>query len=103
MRIVENNLEDPEFNVQVLIREIGMSQSVFYRKLKSIAGLSAIEFIRDVRLRRAAQLLLHTKMRISEISLKVGIEDVKYFRKVFQRRFNMTPKDYAEKNRDHVS
>ncbi len=98
MNVVEKNLEETSFSVQVLIREMGMSQSVFYRKLKSITGLSAIEFITDIRMKRAAQLLLESDLRISEIAYKVGVEDVKYFRKIFRQRFGISPSEFANKN-----
>ena len=60
VKVVEANLTEPEFNVQVLVREMGMSQSLLHRRIKSPTGQSAAEFIRDVRLRRAAQLLAST-------------------------------------------
>ncbi|WP_324673852.1 response regulator [Hymenobacter sp. GOD-10R] len=99
MTIVEKHLDDSEFNVQVLVREVGMSQSVFYRRIKSITGQTVVEFIRDVRMKRAAQLLAHTQMRVSEVAFQVGIEDAKYFRKAFQKIFNVSPSEYAKQHR----
>jgi AraC-like DNA-binding protein len=78
---------------------MAMSQSVFYRRIKSITGQTAVEFIRDVRLKRAAQLLAQTTMRVSEIAFEVGIEDAKYFRKAFQKLYSLTPSDYARQHR----
>jgi signal transduction histidine kinase/ligand-binding sensor domain-containing protein/DNA-binding response OmpR family regulator len=102
MRIVENNIENPEFNVQTLIREAGMSQSVFYRRIKNTTGLSAIEFIRDIRLKLAAQLLAKGSLRVSEVSIRVGIDDIKYFRKVFHQRYHMSPAEFAKKYHTEV-
>jgi signal transduction histidine kinase/ligand-binding sensor domain-containing protein/DNA-binding response OmpR family regulator len=99
MSAVERHLGDAEFSVQVLAREMAMSQSVFYRRIKSITGQTAVEFIRDVRLKRAAQLLAQTTMRVSEIAFEVGIEDAKYFRKAFQKIYGLTPSDYAKQHR----
>ncbi|RYF07267.1 MAG: response regulator transcription factor [Deltaproteobacteria bacterium] len=99
MSTVEKHLHDAEFSVQVLVREMAMSQSAFYRRIKSITGQTAVEFIRDVRLKRAAQLLTQTTMRVSEIAFEVGIEDAKYFRKTFQKTYNLTPSDYARQHR----
>jgi signal transduction histidine kinase/ligand-binding sensor domain-containing protein/DNA-binding response OmpR family regulator len=99
MGTVEKHLHDTEFSVQVLVREMAMSQSAFYRRIKSITGQTAVEFIRDVRLKRAAQLLAQTTMRVSEIAFEVGIEDAKYFRKTFQKTYNLTPSDYARQHR----
>ncbi|QKG56305.1 response regulator [Hymenobacter sp. BRD128] len=99
MGVVEKHLGDSEFSVQVLVREMAMSQSVFYRRIKSITGQTAVEFIRDVRLKRAAQLLAQTTLRVSEVAFEVGIEDAKYFRKAFQKIYNCTPSDYARQHR----
>lgn len=99
MSVVEKHLGDSEFSVQVLVKEMAMSQSVFYRRIKSITGQTAVEFIRDVRLKRAAQLLAQTTMRVSEIAFEVGIEDAKYFRKAFQKLYSLTPSDYARQHR----
>ncbi|MBC6989038.1 two-component regulator propeller domain-containing protein [Hymenobacter sp. BT491] len=99
MGVVEQHLDDPEFSVQVLVREVGMSQSVFYRRIKSITGQTAVEFIRDVRMKRAAQLLAQTTMRVSEVAFQVGIEDAKYFRKTFQKIYSLSPSEYAKQHR----
>jgi len=99
MHVVEQHLGDADFSVQVLVREMGMSSSVFYRRIKSITGQTAVEFIRDVRLKRAAQLLTSTTMRVSEVAFEVGIENAKYFRQVFQKLFGMTPSEYARQQR----
>ena len=99
MHIVEQHLGDPEFGVPVLVREMAMSSSVFYRRLKSISGQTVVEFIRDVRLKRAAQLLTQTTMRVSEVAFEVGIENAKYFRQVFQKLYGTTPSEYAKQHR----
>ncbi|SEJ01505.1 Signal transduction histidine kinase [Dyadobacter koreensis] len=99
MKVVEENLTNPDFNVQVLVSAMGMSQSVFYRKIKNITGQSVIEFIKDIRLKRAAQLLTNPNARISEIALMVGIEDPKNFRTSFQKLYNVSPSQYAKDHR----
>jgi len=99
MQLVEQHLEDPEFNVQALVREIGLSQSVLYRRIKTITGQTVIEFIQDVRMKRAAQLLRESRLRISEVAYKVGIENVKRFRTLFQKLYQATPQEYARQHR----
>ncbi|GAC1370265.1 MAG: two-component regulator propeller domain-containing protein [Hymenobacter sp.] len=99
MRVVEANLTDPDFNVQVLTREMGMSQSLFYRRVKSITGQSVVEFIRDIRMKRAAQLLASTPMRVSDVAYQVGLQDLKHFRTVFQKLFSLSPSEYAKQHR----
>ncbi|WP_022824503.1 hybrid sensor histidine kinase/response regulator transcription factor [Hymenobacter norwichensis] len=99
MSVVERHLDDSEFSVQVLVKEMAMSQSVFYRRIKSITGQTAVEFIRDVRMKRAAQLLANTQLRVSEVAFQVGIEDAKYFRKAFQKIYTLSPSEYAKQHR----
>lgn len=99
MCIVELHLEDPEFNVQALVQEIGLSQSVLYRRIKTITGQTVIEFIQDVQMKRAAQLLRESRLRISEIAYKVGMENVKRFRSTFQKLYQTTPVEYAKQHR----
>ncbi|WP_188929531.1 hybrid sensor histidine kinase/response regulator transcription factor [Dyadobacter endophyticus] len=96
MKIVETNLTNPEFNVQALVSQMAMSQSVFYRRIKSLTGQSVIEFIKDIRLKRAAQLLKSPHMRISEVAFLVGIEDPKNFRVSFQKLYGSSPSRYAK-------
>ena len=99
MRAVEQHLDDPAFGVQVLASDMCMSQSVLYRRVKQITGQTTVEFIRDVRMKRAAQLLTHSQLRISEIAFQVGVENVKYFRKTFQKIYGMAPSEYAKQHR----
>ncbi|CAN5334640.1 two-component regulator propeller domain-containing protein [soil metagenome] len=100
MHIVETHLTDPDFAVPVLVREMGMSQSAFYRQIKAITGQSVVEFIRDVRMKRAAQLLATSTLRVSEIAHQVGFEDLKYFRKTFQTLYTLSPSEYARQHHE---
>lgn len=102
MEIVENNLINKQFGVQSLVSESGMSQSAYYRKLKNITGQSVVEFIRDVRLKRAAQLLVTGRFRVTEVMDMVGIEDYKYFRSAFQKLYNVSPSEYAKSHEKSV-
>ncbi|WP_353719162.1 two-component regulator propeller domain-containing protein [Dyadobacter sp. 676] len=99
IRIVENHITDPAFNVKVLASEIGMSHSALYNRIKSISGQSATSFVRFIRLRKAAQLLITTDITISETAFSVGINDIRYFREHFQKLFGMKPSDYVKKFR----
>jgi signal transduction histidine kinase/ligand-binding sensor domain-containing protein/DNA-binding response OmpR family regulator len=102
MKLVEQNLSDPDFNVQRLVALMGMSQSVFYKRVKSITGQSVIEFIKDIRLKRAAQLLANGQGRVSEVAHMVGIEDPKNFRVSFQKVYQMSPSQYARTHRQNL-
>jgi signal transduction histidine kinase/ligand-binding sensor domain-containing protein/DNA-binding response OmpR family regulator len=97
--IVENNLDKDAFNIKVLAAEIGMSHSNLYRKVKSVSGHSVNAFIRFIRLRRAAVLLLSTGCNVNEAAFGVGINDMKYFREQFSALFGMNPSEYIKKYR----
>lgn len=103
MKIVEENLANPDFSVQILIREMAMSQSAFYRRMKNITGQSVIEFIRDIRLKRAAQLLGAGGYRVADVINMVGMEDYKYFRTAFMKRYKVSPSEYAKSQRSQIN
>ena len=94
--VVEKNMDNSEFN-SVLFGEImGMSRSVLYKKLKGLTGQSPTEFVRMIRIKKAAQLFLQDKFTISEVIYSVGFNDLKYFRTCFRRQFKMSPSEYIE-------
>ncbi len=99
IQIVERHLMDPSFHTKVLAAEIGLSQSTLYNRIKSISGKSINEFIRFIRLRKAAQVLLSTDITIAEAAYQVGMNDAKYFREQFYKLFGMNPSEYVKKYR----
>lgn len=98
IEIVKKNIEDPEFDVKQLIEEMQVSNSMLYRKLKALTNLSPNEFIRNIRLKTATELLRQKKGNISEIAYQVGFKDARYFSVCFKKEFNMTPSEYMEKS-----
>lgn len=97
--VVEAHLEDEEFNVKALASAMAMSHSALYKKVKSISGQSVNAFIRFIRLRKAAGLLIHTDANINEAAAEVGFTSVKYFREQFAKLFGMKPSEYTKKYR----
>ncbi len=97
--IVENHLEDEQFSIKNLSDEIGMSHSNLYKKIKAISGRSANEFIRYIRLRKAAELMLNSDVTVAEAAYKVGINNAKYFREQFSKLFGINPSEYIKKHR----
>ncbi|MFZ5429546.1 MAG: two-component regulator propeller domain-containing protein [Bacteroidota bacterium] len=93
---IENNLQDSEFDVERLCRNIGLSQPQTYRKIKSITDLSIAEFIRNTRLKKAARLMSGGNLTVSEVAYEVGFNDPNYFTKCFTRLFGQTPTDYLK-------
>jgi signal transduction histidine kinase/ligand-binding sensor domain-containing protein/DNA-binding response OmpR family regulator len=97
IKIVEDNLSDPDFSVEVLSRELGMSRTHLYKKMLSLTGKSPLEFIRKIRLQRAAQFLEKSQLTVAEVAYKVGFNNTKYFTKYFKNEFNILPSLYAER------
>jgi ligand-binding sensor domain-containing protein/signal transduction histidine kinase/DNA-binding NarL/FixJ family response regulator len=100
MRILDDNINDADFNVAKLVTEIGMSRPVLFRKVKILTGMSVIDLIRSTRLKKAEMLLRQKKMSISEVAFTVGFNDPKYFSKSFHAQFGTTPSKYMESIRD---
>ncbi len=97
--IIEDKLIEDEFNVKALASDLGMSHSNLYKKIKATSGLSINSFIRFIRLRKAAELLINTNLNINEAAFRVGINDIKYFRIQFQNQFKLTPSEFIKKHR----
>ena len=95
--IVLDHLSDPEFNVVQLAEEIAMSRVQLYRKVKVQTGLSAVEFIRNVRLEQARQLFEQTDLNVSQVADRTGFTTLQYFIKCFREEFGYTPKDFIKK------
>ncbi|MCE1197863.1 MAG: ATP-binding protein, partial [Marinilabiliales bacterium] len=96
--IAENNMADPELDIERLATEIGVSRMQLYRKLNALTEMTVKEFVRNIRLKRAAQLLVQKKMNVSEIAYAVGFRDLSHFRKCFRQEFNMTASEYVAKH-----
>ena len=87
IRSLEENMENSELTVDDLVSMAGLSRSVFFKKLKSLTGLAPIEFIREMRIKRAAQLIETRQYNISQIAYMVGMNDPRYFSRCFKQKF----------------
>tara|TARA_R110002049_G_scaffold993_1_gene7063 strand:+ start:26348 stop:30376 length:4029 start_codon:yes stop_codon:yes gene_type:complete len=97
-KIIEERITDPKFSVEELSKEIGVSRSNLHKKLKSISGKVPNEFIRLLRLKYAAKLLLQNEYTISEVCYMSGFNSHSYFSKCFYSQFDITPSDFLEEN-----
>jgi signal transduction histidine kinase/ligand-binding sensor domain-containing protein/DNA-binding response OmpR family regulator len=97
MSVMESNISNGSFTVDQLCTLAGYGRTVFFNKLKSLTGLSPNEYIREVRIKRAAQLLEVGEYTISQITYMVGMNDSRYFSKCFKQKYNMTPTEYRDK------
>ena len=98
LQILEEKISDPKFGVEEFSREIGMSRANLYRKLQALTGHSARDFIRIIRLKRAAILLQKHTGNIAEIAYDVGFSNPSYFSECFQKYFGQLPSQYFIKN-----
>ncbi len=98
MEVIERNISNEEFSVDMFAKEMCMSNSMLYRKIKALTDLSPSEFCRNARMKRAAQLLKAKAYTISEISIKVGFSDTRYFSTCFKKEFGQTPSAYQQSN-----
>lgn len=94
--VVQANLSDYEFDVETLARKLSVSRRQLFRKFKAIANTTPNAFIRDIRLKRAAQLLRESNLTVSEIIYIVGFSDPKYFRTVFKEQFGVLPGEFTK-------
>jgi signal transduction histidine kinase/ligand-binding sensor domain-containing protein/DNA-binding response OmpR family regulator len=100
--LVESNLDNPDFSVEQMSGELGMSRVHLYKKLLSLTGKSPVEFIRLIRIQRAAQLLGTSQLTVAEIAYKVGYNNAKYFSKHFKLEYGVLPSVYGSKKGEAV-
>jgi CheY-like chemotaxis protein/AraC-like DNA-binding protein/anti-sigma regulatory factor (Ser/Thr protein kinase) len=93
---IENKMDDPTFNVDVLCAMLNMSRTSFYNKIKALTDHAPADYVRVIRLNKAAQLLKEGTYNVTEIAEKTGFNDAKYFREVFKKHFNVSPTKYKE-------
>ena len=98
--VIKKNLDNPDFSVDDLSREVGISRVHLNRRLKEIMGLSPSTLIKSTRMKQAAYLLIHEKVNISEVAYRVGFSTPSYFSSSFRDYFGMTPKEFVTKYMD---
>jgi ligand-binding sensor domain-containing protein/signal transduction histidine kinase/DNA-binding response OmpR family regulator len=96
MEIIDEHMDNPEFGVGMLSTKVAMSQPVLYKKLKALTDMSVNDFIKSIKLKKAAQLLLQKQLTVYEVAYAVGYNDRKYFSQEFKKQFGKTPTEYAQ-------
>ncbi|NDV82516.1 hybrid sensor histidine kinase/response regulator transcription factor [Bacteroides sp. 51] len=91
---IEQHLEEPEFDLEQLSSDLNMSRSTLYRKIKSMTGLTPLDFIHNIKMKRACMMLHNQQMNISEVAYAVGFSNPKYFSKRFKDEFGITPSEF---------
>lgn len=100
LEFIEKNISNTKLSVEDLSRELDISRVHLYRKVSAITGKSPSDFIRSIRLKRAAQLLETSKLSIAEVAYQVGFSNPKYFTKCFKAEFDMIPSAYVLSKRE---
>ena len=96
MEAIEKHLDNGDLMVEDIASEVNMSRSVFFKKLKTLTGLSPVEFLREIRMKRAAQLIETEEYSMAQIAYMVGLNDSHYFSKCFKQQYGITPTEYKE-------
>ncbi|TSD66719.1 response regulator [Inquilinus sp. KBS0705] len=97
--IIENYIIDPNFDVKTIADDMGISYSSLFKKIKSISGQSVNSFVRFVRLRKAAEMMINTNCNVNEAALNAGFNDIKYFREHFIKLFGIKPSEFIKQHR----
>lgn len=98
MESVNKHLDDPDFNVEKLCEDIAVSRTQLHRKMKKLTGISAGDFIRNLRIEQAAKLIREGKITVTQVAYAVGFNNASHFATVFKKHFGMTPTEYANQN-----
>lgn len=101
LTIMDRHMDNNELTVETMVDEMGLGRTVFFNRLKGLTGMSPVEFIREIRIKRAAQLLEQGKYNVSEVTYMVGMNDSRYFSKCFKATYGMTPSEYKKQKELH--
>lgn len=95
-KVINDNLSDPNLSPDQLASAMGVSRTKLYRDLKRIDGQSLADYVRNVRLEKAAYLLTNSNLNIQEIMLEVGFINSSHFTKTFKLKYEMSPTEYKK-------
>jgi transcriptional regulator GlxA family with amidase domain len=95
-RLIEDHIANPDLNVNVLCELSGINNKQIYRKTKQLTGMSPVEYIRSIRMKKAAMLLNQKKFTVAEVMYMVGFSNHSYFSKCYQAAFGKTPRTGQE-------
>jgi DNA-binding response OmpR family regulator len=102
LQIVEDNIANDQFDIPTFSEELGVSRTLLFSKIKAWTQLTPNEFIQEIRMKRAAQLLEKNKLNVSEVSYMVGFKNPKYFSKCFHKKYGETPSQFMERFSEEI-
>ena len=94
VKVIESQLSNADLDVDYVCREMGMSKTKLYHKIKKVSGLSIGEFVRTFRLKKAAYIISHEDILLTDVMYRVGIQTQSYFTKAFKKEFGKTPSQF---------
>jgi Response regulators consisting of a CheY-like receiver domain and a winged-helix DNA-binding domain len=101
MEVMEKHMDNSGFTIDDFAKEMRMGRTVFYQKLKAIIGLSPVDFIREMRIKRAKQLIDCGEYNVSTVAYMTGFNDPKYFSKCFKKQFGASPSEYSKEKKQN--
>lgn len=96
VKTVHEHLSDPDYNVEQLADDVGLSRSQLHRRMKEMTGVATGKFVRDMRLKEAAHLLKLGTLNVSQVAYRVGFVDQAHFSTVFKKYYGVSPSDYGK-------
>ncbi len=96
LEVIDAQLVNPDFDIEYLCSQIGMSRTKLYQKIKHISNQSIGDFIRTIRLKKAVQIMTHEDVSLAEVMYRIGIQTQSYFTKAFKKEFNQTPTQFMQ-------
>ncbi|MBQ4819520.1 two-component regulator propeller domain-containing protein [Aquimarina sp. MMG016] len=96
VKIIENNIDNPSFDIPYFSSELGLSRTMLFVKVKAWTNLTPKEFINSIRMKKATELLELGELSVAEVGYKVGFKDPKYFSKCFKKYYQKSPSEYAQ-------
>lgn len=103
LQVIERNMEDPDFNVTHLSKQLFMSRVAVYKKIVQLTGKSPMDFIRSIKMQKAVQLLRDSDLTIAEIAYETGFNSPKIFSRLFKKEFNTLPSAFIGKVNKRVA
>ena len=102
IQVIEKGMSDSKFNIETVVSSMAMGRTTFYKKLKSLTTMSPVEFIKDIRLKRAIQLLDTGELTVSEVAYQVGFNSSGYFSTCFKEKYKLSPSEYLKNKCESV-
>ena len=101
LQVIDTQLVNPDFDIEYLCQEMGMSRTKLYQKIKSISQQSIGDFIRTIRLKKAVQIMTHEDTTLTDVMYRIGIQTQSYFTKAFKKEFGKTPTQFMQEMRKY--